>query len=72
MMLYWVFKANPLVSMPLTLSIMIFSLLKSTRTVFSLSISVLFTSTFYLAKFDFAAKLDVSKPAAQFKSAFVA
>ena len=51
---------------------MIFSLLKSTRTVFSLSISVLFTSTFYLAKFDFAAKLDVSKPAAQFKSAFVA
>ena len=37
-------------------------LLKSTGTVFSLSLSILPTSTFKLAKYNFAAKPDILKP----------
>ena len=41
-------------------------------TVFNLSISILSTSAFKLAKSDFAAKLDVSNSVTPFKSDFVA
>ena len=51
---------------------MLLSLLKSPGTLFSLSVSILSTSVFNLAKSAFAAKLDVSAPVAPFKSAFVA
>ena len=44
----------------------LFSLLKSTGTVFNLSTSILFTSAFKLDKSDFAANLDVSIPIASF------
>ena len=47
------------------------SLLKSAETVFSLFISILFTSAFKLAKSDFAAKLDLSALIATFKYGFV-
>ena len=47
-------------------------LLKSAGTVFSLSISILSTSSLKLARSDFAAKLEVPTPAVSFKSAFVA
>ena len=45
-------------------------LLKSVGTVFGLPTSILSTSTFKLAKSNFAAKLDVSTPVALFKSTF--
>ena len=67
---FLVFKTNRLVSKLFTLasnlSYTVFlttffttslSLLKSTGTVFNLSTSILFTSVFKLAKFDFSAKL---------------
>ena len=46
-------------------------LLKSRGIFFNLYISILSTSAFNLAKFDFAAKLDVSTHVAHFKSASV-
>ena len=79
--LYCVFETNPLVSIALgwaanlsytLLSTMLLSLLKSPGTLFSLSVSILSTSVFNLAKSAFAAKLDVLAPVAPFKSAFVA
>ena len=48
------------------------SLFKSTGTVFNLSTSILSSSAFKLAKFDFSANLDVSIPVAFLKSVFVA
>ena len=47
------------------------NLIKSTETVLNLSISILSTSVFNLAKLDFIARLEVSTPVAPFKSAFV-
>ena len=46
------------------------SFLKSTRAVFNLSKSILSTSSFNLAKFDFNARLDVSIHVAFLKSVF--
>ena len=77
---YLVFKTKPVVSILFTfetnflyaafLTTSFFAtsrnLLKSTRTIFSLSTSVLSTSVFKLAKFDFTAILEVSIPAASF------
>ena len=49
-----------------SLSTTLLRLNKSKGTVFNLSISILSTSAFKLAKSDFAAKLDVSTPVAFF------
>ena len=85
-MSYLVFKINPVISVLFTfvtydlsyakflttlLLTTLLSLLKSTGTVFNLTISILSASTFNLAKFDFNARLDVSVPVAFFKSVFV-
>ena len=71
-MLYCVFKTNPPVSISLTLatnlsykvflatSTTLISLLRSVGTDFSISVSVLSTSNFNLAKSHFAAKANVS------------
>ena len=48
------------------------SLLESTGTVFNLSMSILSTSAFRLARSDFVANLDVSTPGGLFKSNAVA
>ena len=83
---YLVFKTNPLVSIPFTfltnllytvllttpLFTKLINLLKLTGTVFGLSTSVLSTSVFKLARFDFSAKLEVSIHVASFESGFVA
>ena len=47
------------------------NLIKSTGTLLNLSISILSTSVFNLARLDFIARLEVSTPVAPFKSAFV-
>ena len=77
---------NPLVSIAFTLAnnlsytafsttslfITLLSLLNLIGTVFNLSISFLPTSAFNVARFNFSTRLDVSVPAAFFKSSFVA
>ena len=54
-----------------SLSTMLFSLVRSAGTAFSLSISILPSSSFKLTTSDFAAKLDISRPAVPYKFAFV-
>ena len=77
-MSHLVFKTNPAVSIALTFATNLLytdfltsslfttflSLLKSAGRVFNLSMSILSTSAFKLAKWDFAARLDVSTPVA--------
>ena len=84
--MYLVFKINPLVSILFTLlTNLIYSvslitsffttldnLLKSTGTVFSLSVSNVSTSVFKLAKFVFDAKFEISTWAIFLISSFVA
>ena len=77
---YLFIKTNPLVPnfftffffLTTSLFTSLLSLLKSTRTVFNLSMSILSVSAFKLAKSDFDAKLDVSTTAVLLKSVFVA
>ena len=65
------FIIHSLISLSTTL-LRVLSLLTSAWAVFALSLSILSTSAFKLAKFYFAAKLDVSTSVAPLKSAFVA
>ena len=55
-----------------SLSTTLLRLIEPAGTVFNLSISILSTSAFKLAKSDFAAKLDVPNSVIPFKSDFVA
>ena len=73
-MSYLVFKTSPLASILFILFVTNLScrVFLTTETGFSLSILILSTSAFGLAKSNFAAYLEVSTPVAFLNSAFVA